>query len=91
MLLAVAVTYLPFPGSMLSPLGVASMHSYGPIELEDEKVPPSPEGIGVVGIGRSQLSSVERVFKLKLISISRLYYMIVIHQSPPVRGVLYLP
>ena len=46
------LSYLPFPGSMLSPLGVASMHSYGPIDIEDEKVPPSPEGIGVIGIGR---------------------------------------
>lgn len=52
-LLAMAVSYLPFPGSMLSPLGVASMHSYGSVDIEDEKVPPSPEGIGVVGIGRS--------------------------------------
>ena len=51
-LLAMVVSYLPFPGSMLSPLGVASMHSYGSVDIEDEKVPPSPEGIGVVGIGR---------------------------------------
>lgn len=42
-----------FAGSVLSPLGVASMHSYGSQELDDEKgiTSPSPEGIGVVGIG----------------------------------------
>ncbi|XP_060604468.1 TOG array regulator of axonemal microtubules protein 1-like isoform X7 [Ruditapes philippinarum] len=40
-------------GSVLSPLGVASMHSYGSLESEEESkhTSPSPEGIGVVGIG----------------------------------------
>ncbi|XP_052767283.1 TOG array regulator of axonemal microtubules protein 1-like isoform X3 [Mya arenaria] len=40
-------------GSVLSPLGVASMHSYGSLENDDDKAQssPSPEGIGVVGIG----------------------------------------
>ena len=55
-LLAVVLSCFPFPGSVLSPLGVASMHSYGSVELEDDKVPPSPEGIGVIGIGRSYSS-----------------------------------
>ena len=42
-----------FAGSVLSPLGVASMHSYGSLDLDDDKVitSPSPEGIGVIGIG----------------------------------------
>ena len=63
-LLAVVLSYFPFPGSMLSPLGVASMHGYGSVELEDEKVPPSPEGIGVIGIGRSHCNSYKTLYTL---------------------------
>ncbi|KAL3873542.1 hypothetical protein ACJMK2_036642 [Sinanodonta woodiana] len=37
-------------GSVLSPLGVASMHSLGSLELEEDKV-PSPDSIGVIGKG----------------------------------------
>ncbi|XP_048738201.2 TOG array regulator of axonemal microtubules protein 1-like isoform X4 [Ostrea edulis] len=37
-------------GPLLSPLGVASMHSYGAVEWDDEKM-PTQDSIGVVGKG----------------------------------------
>lgn len=45
-----------FAGPLLSPLGVASVNSYGAVDWDDDKIPTS-DGIGVIGKGRLQLLS----------------------------------
>lgn len=44
--------YPLFTGPLLSPLGVASMHSHGAIDWDDDKSPTTQDSIGVIGKGR---------------------------------------